>query len=157
MDNKCKLNSTDCYGVKELDVLLELSSLLSNKDTALDQVIKILSEHLNAERFILTILNRENSNIVIEGAYGMTHTPVTIDGLDFSFICYPIRYKGQTIGTLDTILGKIEKQIIMDALISSKGNGVKAAESLGITERMMGLRIRKYEIDPKRVKTKNEK
>jgi len=157
MDNKCKLNSTDCYGVKELDVLLELSSLLSNKDSDLDQVIKILAEHLNAERIILTILNRENSNIVIEGAYGMTHAPVTIDGLDVSFICSPIRYKNQTIGTLDTILGKIEKQIIIDALISSKGNGVKAAESLGITERMMGLRIRKYEIDPKRFKTKNEK
>ena len=58
-------------------------------------------------------------------------------------------------GTLDTILGKIEKQILQDALISTKGNMAKAASSLGITERMMGLRIRKYLIDPKRFKVQN--
>jgi len=55
-------------------------------------------------------------------------------------------------GTLDIILGKMEKQIIMDALISSKGNGAKAAEQLGITERMMGIRIKKYGIEAKRFK-----
>jgi Nif-specific regulatory protein len=55
-------------------------------------------------------------------------------------------------GTLDIILGKMEQQIIMDALISTKGNGAKAAEQLGITERMMGIRIKKYDIDPKRFK-----
>ena len=59
-------------------------------------------------------------------------------------------------GTLDIIVGKLEKQIVMDALIATKGNGAKAAEQLGITERMMGLRLKKYEIDPKRFKTKNE-
>ena len=151
MDNKCKLNSTDCYGVKELDVLLELSSLLSNKDIDLNQVIKLLAKHLNAERIILTILNRENSNIVIEGAYGinndekkevvyqigqgvigrviksgetilipkiaesgeflnLTHAPVTIDGLDVSFICSPIRYKDLTIGTLS--FHKVYKRVV---------------------------------------------
>ena len=46
----------------------------------------------------------------------------------------------------------MEQQIIIDALISSKGNCVKAAEQLGITERMMGIRIKKYEIEPKRFK-----
>ena len=55
-------------------------------------------------------------------------------------------------GTLDIILGKMEQQIIIDALISTKGNCVKAAEQLGITERMMGIRIKKYEIEPKRFK-----
>jgi Nif-specific regulatory protein len=59
-------------------------------------------------------------------------------------------------GTLDIILGKIEKQIIIDALIASKGNGAKAADSLGITERIMGIRIKKYDIEPKRFKTKKE-
>jgi Response regulator containing CheY-like receiver, AAA-type ATPase, and DNA-binding domains len=57
-------------------------------------------------------------------------------------------------GTLEIILGRLEKQIIMDTLISCKGNMAKAAEQLGITERMMGIRIKKYEIDPKRFKTK---
>ncbi len=59
-------------------------------------------------------------------------------------------------GTLDILLGKIEKQIIIDALIASKGNGAKAADSLGITERIMGIRIKKYDIEPKRFKTKKE-
>ena len=55
-------------------------------------------------------------------------------------------------GTLDIILDKMEKQIIMDALIATKGNSAKAAEQLGITERMMGIRIKKYDIDAKRFK-----
>ena len=56
-------------------------------------------------------------------------------------------------GTLDVILGKMEQQIIMDALISTKGNSAKAADQLGITERMMGIRIKKYDIDAKRFKS----
>jgi len=55
-------------------------------------------------------------------------------------------------GTLDTILDKMEKQIIMDALISCKGNSAKASEHLGITERMMGIRVKKYDIDTRRFK-----
>ncbi len=55
-------------------------------------------------------------------------------------------------GLLENILGKVEKQLLMETLLGTKGNLVKAAEQLGITERMMGIRIRKYEIDPKRFK-----
>jgi Nif-specific regulatory protein len=55
-------------------------------------------------------------------------------------------------GTLDIILDKMEKQIILDALISCKGNSAKASEHLGITERMMGIRIKKYDIDARRFK-----
>lgn len=55
-------------------------------------------------------------------------------------------------GTLEVILAKLEKQIIHDTMIASKGNIVKAATMLGVTERMMGLRIKKYEIDPKKFK-----
>lgn len=55
-------------------------------------------------------------------------------------------------GTLDIIIGKMEKQIIRDALVATKGNLTKAAEQLGITERMMGIRVKKYELDPKRFK-----
>jgi Nif-specific regulatory protein len=141
MESICKYNKPDCYGAKELDFLLELSSLLSNKDINLDEVIGLLAEHLTAERIILTILNRESSHIIIEGSYGiseserkkavyqigqgiigrviqdgetimipkiaksdeflnLTHAPTAIDGVDVSFICTPIRYKDQNIGTL---------------------------------------------------------
>jgi Nif-specific regulatory protein len=60
--------------------------------------------------------------------------------------------KSSTTGTLETIIGKLEKQIIQDALISTKGNIAKAAEKMGITERMMGIRLKKYDIDARRFK-----
>jgi Nif-specific regulatory protein len=51
-------------------------------------------------------------------------------------------------GSLAAILENVEKQMLIDALNLSKGNISKAAEQLKLTERMMGLRIKKYEIDP---------
>jgi len=63
-----------------------------------------------------------------------------------------ISSKTTSIGVLETVIGKVEKQLLMETLLSTKGNLVKAAEVLGITERMMGIRIKKYEIDPKRFK-----
>jgi Nif-specific regulatory protein len=51
-------------------------------------------------------------------------------------------------GSLEAILENVEKQMLIDALNMSKGNISKAAEQLKLTERMMGLRIKKYEIDP---------
>jgi Nif-specific regulatory protein len=66
--------------------------------------------------------------------------------------------KTKSEGTLDAVVSRVEKQMLLDCLISTKGNLVKAAKILGITERMMGIRIKKYEIDPKRFKLdrKNE-
>lgn len=49
-------------------------------------------------------------------------------------------------GTLNNVLEKVEKQMIIDTLILTKGNIAKAAIRLGITERMMGLRIGKYNL-----------
>lgn len=63
-----------------------------------------------------------------------------------------ISSKTTSVGILETIIGKVEKQLLMETLLSTKGNLVKAAEILGITERMMGIRIKKYDIDPKRFK-----
>lgn len=50
-------------------------------------------------------------------------------------------------GTLNNVLEKVEKQMILDTLIATRGNSAKAAQQLGITERIMGLRIQKYQID----------
>ncbi|MBN1647726.1 MAG: nif-specific transcriptional activator NifA [Spirochaetales bacterium] len=50
-------------------------------------------------------------------------------------------------GTLDETLANIEKEIIRDTLKTTKGNMAKAARMLGITERIMGLRVKKYLID----------
>lgn len=55
-------------------------------------------------------------------------------------------------GTLNLILNNVERDIIIDALKSSRGNAARAAQMLGITERILGLRIKKYQIDPRRFK-----
>jgi len=51
--------------------------------------------------------------------------------------------------TLDTTLDNIERALIVDALKMAKGNQAKAAQLLGITERMMGLRVRKHGLAPR--------
>jgi len=53
-------------------------------------------------------------------------------------------------GGLEEEMAKVEKELLLDALKSSKGNAAEAARNLGITERMIGLRIQKYDIDYKR-------
>jgi Nif-specific regulatory protein len=54
----------------------------------------------------------------------------------------------RVVGGLEAILENVEKQMLIDALNMSKGNISKAAEQLKLTERIMGLRIKKYQIDP---------
>jgi Nif-specific regulatory protein len=51
-------------------------------------------------------------------------------------------------GTLPETLENLERSLILDALKSAKGNMAKAARLLGITERIIGLRIKKHSIDP---------
>jgi len=52
-------------------------------------------------------------------------------------------------GTLPEILENIERDMIVEELDRSGGNMSKAARNLGISERIMGLRVAKYKIDPK--------
>ena len=53
-------------------------------------------------------------------------------------------------GTLPSILDNIERDLIIDALKASRGNKAKAARALGLSERLMGLRVNKHGIDSKR-------
>jgi Nif-specific regulatory protein len=56
-------------------------------------------------------------------------------------------------GTLESTLENVERDMLMDALKAARGNKAKAARDLGITERIMGLRVRKYGIDPRQFRT----
>jgi len=56
-------------------------------------------------------------------------------------------------GTLDGTLENVERDLILDALKAARGNKAKAARSLGISERIMGLRVKKYGITPRRFRT----
>ncbi len=57
-------------------------------------------------------------------------------------------------GTLQATLDTVERELIVEALKSARGNKAAAARSLGLTERVMGLRVAKHGIDPKRFRTK---
>ena len=45
-------------------------------------------------------------------------------------------------GTLEAAVYTVERELIIDALKSSRGNKAKAARELGISERLMGLRVK---------------
>jgi Nif-specific regulatory protein len=55
-------------------------------------------------------------------------------------------------GTFREIIVNMEREIIIDELKQSRGNMAKAARVLGITERMIGIRVAKYGIDPTQFK-----
>jgi Nif-specific regulatory protein len=60
----------------------------------------------------------------------------------------------QISGSLQETLDNLERELLMDALKSAKGNMARAARMLDITERIMGLRIKKHGIDPKNFRTR---
>ncbi|OQY32266.1 MAG: nif-specific transcriptional activator NifA [Spirochaetaceae bacterium 4572_59] len=55
--------------------------------------------------------------------------------------------------TLQEALDNLEKELIREALKSNRGNMAKTARKLGLTERIMGLRAKKYGIDYKLFRT----
>ncbi|MGD2017810.1 MAG: sigma 54-interacting transcriptional regulator [Planctomycetota bacterium] len=55
-------------------------------------------------------------------------------------------------GTLAATLERVERELILDALRSTRGNRARAARLLDITERQMGLRVKRYGIDVDRLR-----
>ena len=54
-------------------------------------------------------------------------------------------------GTLRSALDALEREMVVDdALESARGNMASAARALGITERIMGLRVNRFGLDPRR-------
>lgn len=58
-------------------------------------------------------------------------------------------------GTLPETLESVERALILNALKAARGNRAKAARTLGITERTIGLRVEKYAINWKRFRPAN--
>lgn len=56
-------------------------------------------------------------------------------------------------GALRLMVGQVERELIVEALKWARGNLAAAGRRLGTTERIMGLRVRKYLIDPARFRT----
>lgn len=72
------------------------------------------------------------------------HLPPTLQTADASNTPMP--------GTLEDTLLRVEKEMIIECLKSARGNKAKAARELGITERLMGLRVRRHGIEPRQYK-----
>jgi Nif-specific regulatory protein len=51
--------------------------------------------------------------------------------------------------SLKDAIERFEKELLIDALKSSRGNMRKAAQTLQTTERIFGYKIHKYDINPK--------
>ena len=70
----------------------------------------------------------------------------SIEPVDHSIIHAP---RPGTTGAHDlkSILRGIERDLIVSALQESGGNKAKAARALGISERLMGLRVKRLGID----------
>ena len=56
-------------------------------------------------------------------------------------------------GTLQATLDNIEREMLIEALKNARGNRAKAARELGLTERLIGLRVKKHGIEAKQFRT----
>jgi Nif-specific regulatory protein len=70
----------------------------------------------------------------------------------------PTLQTAQASGTITTLslaeaVGAYEKDIVVDALKTTRGNRAKAARLLGTTERIINYKVRKYAIDGDRFRT----
>ena len=79
---------------------------------------------------------------------------LTIDEVIHSHHLPPSLQSAESTGTrlaqsLEEALENLEAELLQDALKSAKGNMAKAARMLDLTERKMGLRVKKYDIDPR--------
>src|ERR1035437_10716548 len=76
MSEYCRKSGDECYGVRELKLLFEISRLLNkvkrDLKNNLNPVIELLANYLAAEKVFLTILNRTNLQISIEVSFGIT-------------------------------------------------------------------------------------
>ena len=71
MEFKCKKEGNECYGLKELVLLFDISQrLIQSKELKddLSGILEMLVRYLGAERSFLTIFNRESESILIDAA-----------------------------------------------------------------------------------------
>ncbi len=77
------------------------------------------------------------------------HLPAELHSHACSTLSQPGSVMREHVGTLPERIEELERVSIMEALTESKGHMGQAAEALGITERIMGQRMRKYGISYK--------
>ncbi len=78
-----------------------------------------------------------------------SHLPPSLQTADASHTKYP--------GALPQAIENIEREMIMEALKTTKGHQGNAARHLGVTERILGYKIKKYGISPRTYSARAEK
>ena len=76
------------------------------------------------------------------------------DQVIHSYHLPPTLQTAEDTGTLQSqsltdAVERFEKELLIDALKSRRGNMRRAANDLGTTERIFGYKVKKYNIDPK--------
>jgi Nif-specific regulatory protein len=97
---------------------------------------------------------RELENVIERAAV------LSIDGVIHSHHLPPTLQSAESTGTvvsgsLQAQLDNLERELVIDALKSTKGNIAKAARLLQVTERIMGLRVQKHGIEPTKYRTRS--
>lgn len=147
------------WEIEELSLLFDISNILDssiNLKDVLRPILKLLSKHVKIIGGLITKenirLQRELENFIERAVLVSNdevihghHLPPTLQTAKSS--------DTMPKGPLKAKLESIERELILDALKSNSGNMAKSANLLGITERQMGLRVRKYEIPSKRFHT----
>jgi len=78
-----------------------------------------------------------------DGVIDCHHLPEVLRGS-------PVADAPAAAGTLESRLNALEYELIVDALKVHKGNMTAAARQLGLTRRILGLRLGKYKLDHRR-------
>lgn len=71
----CERTGRTCYGESELPLLFEISRMINNSKSineVLNPIMELVSHYLEADRTLLSILNREKSKIYLEGSFGIS-------------------------------------------------------------------------------------
>ena len=138
---------------RKADILLLAEHFLARYEREYDKQIKRIStpaiDMLSSYHFPGNVRELENAieravlacdSNVIHGH----HLPPTLQTAEFSGTMTDV--------SLDAAIEAYERDLISDALKSSRGKIAKAARMLGSTERIIAYKIKKYGIDPKRFK-----
>lgn len=88
---------------------------------------------------------RELENIIERAIVFARREYISLE--DIPVVFFP-KGKEPATGSLEETVGRIEKQMITDALKKSGGNKSKAAADLGVSERVLRYKIKKYNITP---------
>ncbi len=84
-----------------------------------------------------------------EGVIRAQHLPPSLQTADASRTTYP--------GTLPEASANLEREMIMEALKTTKGHQGKAAKILGVTQRVLGYKVKNYGISPRVYSAKAQK